>query len=496
LPSSKPRKKRTKFQRLLDKLKEYQFECVMFGTSRAAAGFFLAPGLGKTLVTLVIFRFLKKLGLVDELLVMAKRRIVYNVWRQEIKKWKLPFKTVILHGSHKEERLWEPADVRLINYDGLYWLKKQKAWFRRGKRVMLVCDESSKVRNTNTQRFRSLKSILPHFVRRYILTGSPTPKGLINLFGQIYVLDLGEAFGPYITAFRNNYFYPSGYLGYQWKLQPGGAKRIYKKIKPLVLRYGTDELDMPPLTFVDRWVKLPPNVRRDYDELEKEYIVEYREGAIVAANAAVASGKLRQMANGGIYYSGQTYLDEDRKKKQKWRTVHDEKCAELVELLEELNGEPALIAYDFGHDKLRIQAYFKKHAPQFKDAPFIGGKMKDAEVTRLLKQWDKGELPVMFGHPASVAHGLNLQGKGGIVIFFALPWGLEEYEQFIQRVWRQGQKKRVIVYRILAKDTVDEDIVSTINFNDHVQTSFLEAMGRRVGETITVKRSKKHGKWE
>lgn len=465
------------------KLKPYQKAAIKFGVSRPAAGFFLAPGLGKTLITLKVFKILKSLGYVDELVVVAKRRIVYNVWRQEIKKWKFPYRVVILHGKDKLRNLSKPADVRLINYEGLRWLSKQRTFLRRPVKMMLACDESSKLKHTTTVRFRSLRKLLPFFKRRYILTGSPAANGLKNLFGQMFALDLGESLGTYVTQFRNQFMYLSGYMGYEWKMLPGAKKRIYKLIKPKVIRFGTDQLDMPPLTFIDKFVKLPEEVRTQYEEMENEYILRYEAGDVVAANAAVATGKLRQMANGGVYYSDTgEILDElpGKKPPRKWRTIHDEKCAELVELLEELQGEPALVTFEFQHDKFRLQAYFKKHAPQFGDAPFIDGKSKDREVTRILKKWDRGELPVLFGHPTSVAYGLNLQGKGGIVIFYAVPWSLEDYEQFIQRVWRQGQKRRVIVYRILAKNTVDLDVVESIKINDHDQTTLLEAMNRRV----------------
>ena len=184
-----------------------------------------------------------------------------------------------------------------------------------------------------------------------------------------------------------------------------------------------------------------------------------------------------------VYYSESgEILDElpHKKPPRKWRVIHDEKCAELVELLEELQGEPALVAFEFEHDKLHLQKYFKKHARQFAAAPFIDGRSKDREVTKLLKKWNRGELPVLFGNPENVAHGLNLQGKGGIVIYYAQTWNLENYEQFYQRVWRQGQKRRVLVYRLLCRDTVDEDVVARLKRDDDEQQGFLEAMERRV----------------
>lgn len=468
------------------KLWDYQKQAVEFGVEREGAGFFLAPGLGKTLISLMIFKILKAAGVVDEMMVVAKRRIVYNVWRQEVTKWKFPFKTVILHGDEKTERLSAKTDIWLINYDGLQWLKNQKMWLRRAKkrRIMLVCDESSKLRHTKTQRFKSLKKILPRFVRRYILTGSPAPSGLMGLFGQIYVLDYGEALGRFITAFRNEYFYPSGFMGYKWTLQKGAEEQMFKDIKHLVIRFGTDKLKLPPLTMLYRYVTLPPKAREQYDRLERDFILEYEEGNIIASNAAVASGKLRQVANGGCYYSPTGVpIDEvpGKKPPRKWRTIHDEKCDELVELLEELNGEPALVAFEFKHDVERIRAFFKENAPQFKDAPVADGKTSDEELEKLLVRWNEGAIPVLFGHPESVAHGLNLQGKGGIVIFFTMTWNLENYEQFIQRVWRQGQKRRVLVYHIIARDTVDEDVKSTIESKDRSQQRLLKAMERRYG---------------
>lgn len=457
--------------------KSYQLESIRFGISRRAAGFFLAPGLGKTMVILTIFRLLRKWGMIDELWVLAKRRIVYEVWRQEIKKWNLPFKVRIIHGSEKEERLYKRADIRLMNYEGLEWLAtKQKRYFReankKGRRLMLAVDESSKLKNTQTVRFRSLKKILPNFRRRYIMTGSPAAKGLMGLFGQVYVLDFGASLGRFITEFRNEYFQPAGFMGRDWQLQKGAEKRIFKKIKKLVIRFGDDQLDMPPLTVIKRWVHLPKKARRIYDEMEEELIIKVEKGEVIAANAAVASGKCRQIANGGIFHN-------EREKGYSW--VHDEKCEDLLELLEELNGEPALVAYEFKHDKARLQKFFKKHAPQFAKAPFVGGGTKDRELSKIMRAWDHGDLPVVFGQPQSVAHGLNMQGRGGIVIFFSMTWSLEDYEQFYRRVWRQGQKRRVLVYHILAKNTVDEDMWWTIKHHDKNQRALLNAMERRHG---------------
>lgn len=411
-------------------------------------------------------------------------------------------KFVICHGKDKENLILADADIRLMNYEGLSMLaERRKQWrltelgkqfFRRtnadGKkiRVMLAVDESSKLRHTKTARYKMLKQCLKHFERRYILTGSPIPNGLMNLFGQVYTLDLGEKLGKFITAYRENFFQRAGFMGRDWVIQKGADKRIFKKLRKLVIRYGNDQLDLPPLTFVDRYVTLDKKTRKLYDDMEREYIAEWKGGEVTAANAAVASGKCRQIAQGGVYYDPDTgeILNVDAKKrrtfkKKKWKRLHDEKCEELLELLEELNGEPALVAFEYQHDKYRLQKFLKKHGKQFADAPFVGSGMKDKEFHKYKKMWDRGELPVMFGQPGSIAHGLNLQGKGGIVIFFSLTWNLEDYEQFIQRVWRQGQKRRVIVYRIIARRTVDEDMVTALAIKDRNQQALLKAMERR-----------------
>lgn len=409
------------------------------------------------------------------MLVLAKKRIVYDVWPDEIEKWGLDFEHRILHGSKKNMRSQvKGVDVWLMNYEGLTWLKKNTKFFRRGKKIMLVCDESSKIKSSTTVRFRTLRKILKKFNRRYIMTGSPIPNGLLGIFSQAYVLDYGHTFGQYITQFKNQYFHPSGYMGHDWKINEGADKQIFKKLKPLVIRYGTDELDLPPLTFINRWVKLPTNARERYTELEEDFVTMLRKHEITAANAAVASGKLRQIANGGIYLPRE--FDENGKPigKRKYLRTHDAKCENLVDLIEELNGEPAFVSYEFKHDLARLRRFFP-------DAPVLNSRTKDAEASKLKRRWNNGDIPLLFAHPDTAAHGLNMQGSGGIVIYFAMTWNLENYEQFYQRVWRQGQQRRVLVYRILARNTVDELMLATIKRKDSNQQSLLEGVQRYYG---------------
>jgi len=440
--------------------------------------------LGKTAIALFIFKILRKLDIVDELFVIAKRRIIYDVWPDEIKKWQglEDFNYRILHGKKKQVRITRDADIFLINYDGLPWLVNKRgltpharAFFNRGKRIMLVCDESSKLKSTGTVRFRRLRKILPQFARRYILTGSPAPNGLMNIFGQVYVLDLGKSLGQYITQFRNTYFHPTGFMGYDWQLNDGADKKIFKLLRRIVLRYGEEELDLPPLTYVNRWVNLPPNARQRYDELEQDFITQVRKHEITAANAAVASGKCRQLANGNIYLDHE--LDAKtgkRRKERRYLHVHNRKLDHLEELIDELSGEPAFVAYEFKHEEKELRKRFPK-------ATFLNSKTKNEEARKIKREWNAGRIPVLFAHPETAAHGLNMQGSGGIVIFFALTWNFENYDQFIRRIWRQGQKRRVIVYRILARNSVDEVMLAALKRKDRTQQSLLKAMEKHYG---------------
>lgn len=452
----------------------------------------LAPGLGKTIIVLWIFKILRELGIVNTLFVVSKKKIIQNVWPREIKKWRglegMTFSVV--HGN-RDAALRQKADVYLMNFEGLLWLKKQKRLLKSKGKMMLHVDESSRLRNSVTKRFRALKKVLPLFVRRYIGTGSPAPRGLMNLFSQIYILDMGEALGEYITQYRNNFFTPAGYMGHEWVPQENADKRIFKRISRMVIRYGHDQLDLPPLKVINRWVDLPPKARAMYDELEEEFLVRWQEHDIVAANAAVVSGKLRQIANGGIFVDSRGNFVSGSKsremfeprKARKFLTIHSEKDEDLLALLEELNGEPALVAVEFKHDYQRINKFFKKERANKSliDAPLIDGGAKDDFVNRVIDEWEEGEHAVVFGNPESIAHGLNLQGKGGIVIYYAMTWNLENYEQFYQRVWRQGQKRRVLLYRILARNTVDVVMRESIRSKDKTQQSILKAMEKTYG---------------
>jgi hypothetical protein len=324
---------------------------------------------------------------------------------------------------------------------------------------MLVVDESTKFKNSQTARFKLLKLIVPRFKRRYILTGTPMPKGLIDLFGQIYILDEGHALGRYITHYRTQYFFPSGYGGYDWQPQPDARERILDRIAPLVQVVDTEEgLGLPQLLFNDIYVDLPPAARTLYNRMEDEMIAQLEEGAVVAANAAVASSKCRQIANGGLY-SSEVYGE--------YSLVHDAKEDALRDLVEQLQGAPLLVTYEFGFDATRL------------GFPSIssGNIKKD---TANIQAFARGELEVVQGQPQSISLGTDgLQQHCSDIAMFGITWRAQDYEQVIDRVRRTGAKGSVVtVHRILARDTVDERVVDVVGDRIATQADFMKALRR------------------
>lgn len=440
----------------------YQKKAIKFGLTNSCAAFFLDPGLGKTSILLAIIKMLKKEGLIDKALIIAPLRVVYSVWPKEIEKWTdfngLSYE--ILHGKDKEKAYGRDADIYLINPEGLSWLFGHKDFKKRGFDLLGI-DESSKFKSTSSQRFKILKNQLSYFARRYILTGTPTPNGYMDLFGQIYILDEGASLGRYITHYRNRFFYPSGFQGYDWKLQQGAEKQIQDAIRPLALRMdAADYLELPELIVNDIYVDLPPDARAAYKEMEDELVAAIEGNDIVAVSAAVASAKCCQIANGGIY-------DENKKSYH----IHNLKAEAVADLVDELGGSPALVAYEYAHDLERLRSLLGK------DVPFIGGGVTPKRSSQLEAEWNRGELPVLLGQPASIAHGLNLQQAGNHVVWHSLTWNFEYYDQFNRRVFRQGNThKRVFIHRIIARDTVDEIKIQAMNNKFRGQKDLFDAL--------------------
>jgi SNF2 family DNA or RNA helicase len=449
----------------------YQRQAIEFMINKATAGLFLDPGLGKTSITLAAFKLLRKKCGIRKMLVVAPLRVAHSVWPKEIERWDdfSHLKIAVLHGPDKDKTLaWgrKHADIFVINPEGLEWLARQK--LESLELDMLVVDESTQFKHGQTLRFRTLKPMLPKFKRRYILTGSPAPNGLLDLYGQVFILDFGTSLGPTISAYRAKWFDKTGHMGHEFKPREGAKEEIYAALKPKVLRMDArDLLDMPPLIGVNPplrvEVELPKKAMLQYVQMEKTLITQVEDGLVTAANAAVATGKCRQIANGGIYLNA---TNEARK----WSHIHEAKVEAVQEIIEELQGKPALVAYEYEHDLDRLRSCLGK------DVPFIGGGVPTRRFREIETAWNDGAIPVLLAQPQSVAHGLNLQGTGAAVIWAGLTWNLETYEQFYQRVWRQGQKEKIVVHHIVAKGTIDEAILSALGRKDRTQQALLGAL--------------------
>ena len=442
----------------------YQKAAVKFCVGQGAAGLFLDPGLGKTSIMLATYKVLRKMGMAKRMLIIAPLRPAQMTWPDEIRKW-ADFNGLSYRVLHGQEREMDDSDIHIINPEGLEWLFAPWHRLAKGKAPpwpwdMLVVDESTRFKHSNTKRFKLLVPHLHRFRRRYILTGSPAPNGLMDLFGQIQLLDGGAALGQYITHFRNSYFNPTGYGGYHWVIKEGAAELIYEKLKPLVMRLSAEDyLDLPPLIMNTVKVTLPPAARKAYTTMEDLLIAQLKDDTVVAANTVAATGKCRQIANGGIYHEGG----------EEWTDIHEAKVEAVSEIVEELGGKPVLIAYEFAHDLSRLQRAFP-------GAPHIGGGVAASRFAAIQHGWNRGDIPVLLAQPQSVAHGLNLQGTAATIIWHSLTWNLEDYEQFIRRVWRQGQKEKVIVHHIVAENTIDEVVLDRIQSKDRTQKALLTAL--------------------
>jgi SNF2 family DNA or RNA helicase len=461
---------------------KYQRTGVKWLTDNQYATLFFDPGLGKTTCVLEALRAVRKNGDGGKTLIIAPKRVCYLVWSHigEVGKWAQfsDLRVSLLHGKDKEDRLEEDADLYVVNFDGVRWLCTPD---RDGKIPLrklidagvdtVVIDELSKFKNASGKTFKMFKPYaFAHFVNRWGLTGSPAPNGLIDLFGQMLIVDGGRTLGGSVVRYRNQYFHPSGYMGYEWKLNTGAERDIYRAISPVALTMrATDHLDLPPLIEQNVFVDLPPTVMKAYREVEEDLFTAIANKKVYAANAAVASGKCRQIASGGIYIDGAAE-DLFAAPTRSTQHLHDEKTDALADLIDELQGKPLLIFYEFNHDYDRIAKAFNK-------PPVINGKLNDSKLANIVGDWNAGRLPILCGHPAAMGHGLNLQAAGSHVAWYTLTWDYDLYDQAIRRVWRQGvNAARVIVHRFLARGTIDEVVARAINAKRKGQDALFEGL--------------------
>lgn len=440
-------------------LREYQGKGVNFIKRTRRAGLFLDMGLGKTIITLTAFSDMLKAGVVNRVLLVAPLRPAQGVWRQEAKKWQhtkhLTFKMLTGNERQRLMALNSTAQIHVINVDNLRWLL-QVLRSRVSKHGWpydaLVIDESSMFKTPKSKRFSSLRFQLKRFDRRVILTGTPAPKGLMDLWAQIFILDEGQRLGQQVARYRSRFFSPGKERENGSRTQFGhtpdtdAEAKITELINPIILTMRAEDwLELPPTMKQEVYVDLPPNARTLYDKLEKEMFLEMELGFTEAVSAASLSSKCWQLANGFIYL-------EDAEGDQTWQAVHDAKLEALREVIDGVGGN-VLVAYWFKPDLARLKAAFPK-------APAIADCKNEKALDKLQKEWNAGQHPVMFVHPQGAGHGLNLQVGGNTIVFFSMLYGREFYAQVIERIGAARQvglgRDHVMVKHIIARDTVDE----------------------------------------
>ncbi len=429
-----------------------------------ASGLFLDMGMGKTVSSLTAVGNLLFLGDTDKVLVIAPKRVAEDTWSTEIEKWdhlkNLRISVILGTPKQRIEAVEKDADIYVTNRENVVWLVDN--YFKSWKWDTCIIDELSSFKSSKAKRFRALKKVRPYFKRIIGLTGTPAPNSLIDLWPQVYLLDGGQRLGKTITGYRERYFTPGDrnqFVVFNYNLKDGAEDAIHNKISDIcVSMKAKDYLDLPERIDNKIYIDLPKKVKDQYKELEKELIIQLDNEDITATNSAVLTGKLLQMCNGAVYSEDKEVVE-----------VHDEKLNALMDIIEAANGKPVLIFYSFKHDLTRIQEFLKKN------------KLKGQELdgSEDIKKWNNGEIPILLLHPASAGHGLNLQYGGNIVVWFGLTWSLELYQQANARLHRQGQKQTVIIHHIIARDTVDEDVIKALTNKEVNQNVLLEAVKAR-----------------
>ncbi|WP_230140266.1 SNF2-related protein [Clostridium neonatale] len=446
---------------------DYQQYAINHILDHQASGLFLDMGMGKTVSSLTAIDNLLFLGEANKILVIAPKRVTEDTWSTEVEKWDhlKHLRISIILGTPKQrmDAINKDADIYVINRENVEWIVSN--YFKTWKWDTCIIDELSSFKSSKAKRFKALKKVRPYFKRIIGLTGTPAPNSLIDLWPQIYLLDGGERLGRTITGYRERYFVPgqtNGYVVYNYNLRPGAEEAIHQKISDICISMmAKDYLDMPERIDNKIMIDLPKKAKDQYKELEKELIINLDNEDITAANSAVLTGKLLQMCNGAIYSEDKEVVE-----------VHDKKLNALMDIIEAANGKPVLIFYSFKHDLTRIMEILKKNKLK-------GQELKGQED---IKKWNNGEIPILLLHPASAGHGLNLQYGGNIVVWFGLTWSLELYQQANARLHRQGQKETVIIHHIIAKGTVDEDVMAALSNKEINQNTLLNAVKARCKE--------------
>ena len=413
--------------------------------------------LGKTVLTLTALNNLLFDSFeIHKILIIAPLRVARDTWPSEIEKWDhlKDLKYSVALGSEKERKaaFMIKADIYIINRENVKWLVEDSSLpfdFD-----TLIIDELSSFKNHQAKRFRSLMKVRPKIERIVGLTGTPASNGLIDLWAEFRLLDMGQRIGRFIGKYRDDYFVPdkrNQQVIFSYKPKPGAEEEIYKKISDITISMkGSDYIKLPELVINEVQVNLSEKEMKIIDDMKKELVTKIKDDEITASNAAALSTKLLQMANGAVYGEAGEVIN-----------IHERKLDALEDLIESANGKPVLISYWFKHDMKRISERFSVETLDSADS---------------IKRWNKGEIPVAIIHPASAGHGLNLQTGGSTLIWFGLTWSLELYQQTNARLWRQGQKDTVVIHHIISKGTIDERVMKALKNKDNTQAALIDAV--------------------
>ena len=446
---------------------EYQKYAIEFIKKNPIAAILLDMGMGKTSIVLSALNELMYDSFeVSKVLIIAPLRVARNTWSDEIKKWDhlrgIRYSIAVGTAADRLAALKADADIYIINRENVPWLIEDSGL--PFDYDMVVVDELSSFKNWQAKRFRALMKVRPKIRRIVGLTGTPSSNGLMDLFAEFKVLDMGERLGRFISQYRVNYFKPdrmNGPIVYTYKLLPGAEERIYDRISDITISMkATDYLEMPELLSTEYKVYLDDDERSKYEEMKDELVLQLPGGEITASNAASLSGKLSQLANGAIY-------DDDGSV----NAFHERKLDALEDLIESANGKPVLVAYWFKHDLARITERLNKLKVVY----------EKLDSDKSIEKWNAKELQVGLIHPASAGHGLNLQTGGNVIVWFDITWSLELYQQTIARLWRQGQTSgTVTVIHIVTAGTVDERILKVLDAKDNTQKALIDAVKAEV----------------
>lgn len=445
---------------------DYQTRAIDWCIHNPRCGLFLPMGAGKTVITLTAISKLKQKGEVNKALIIAPVRVARTTWPAEIDKWdhtKHLTYTVIDGDAKKRTRaLEQDSDIYIIGKEQVVWLCETvgKSW----PFDMVVVDELSTFKNPQAQRFKALKKQVKKFKRFIGLTGTPAPRGIPDLWSQVFLIDCGKRLGKSIGAFRKQYLIPersNGYIVYSWAVRNGAQKEIEEKISDVVMSLDSSEcVELPDINYINVPITLPKTVKKRYDAFKKDLVLELSTTDVSASNLGVLCGQLLQFTSGQIYTHDPS-LPVD--------TIHDEKLKALSDILTSANGEPVIIYYYYKHEKERIMSLLKSKKL----------KVSCLDDEKDVERWNNHELDVLLLHPASAGHGLNLQAGGSVIIWFTLPnFNLELYQQANARLYRQGQTEKVRVYHLLVDDSIDIDMMNALEKKEVTQSTLLDALRR------------------